>query len=58
MGRSWYISGQESREVVELGFPEMAVLLHPGGGVAHGLRCEAANVDTAVDAALQQAGGF
>ena len=58
MDRSWWISGQEFREIVELGFPEEAVLRNPGGGVAHGLRSQTAVMDAAGDAAFEQAGGF
>jgi hypothetical protein len=46
------------RQGVELVFPEHAVVLDPAGGFFHGLRSEAAAVNTAVDFAAEEAGGL
>jgi hypothetical protein len=49
---------QKSGESVELGFPEAAVVVNPGGGAFHGFGVETAAVDASVDFAAKQAGGF
>jgi len=49
---------QVLRQGVELGFPEAAIGLDPGGGILHRLRRQAAAVDAAVDFAAEQPGGF
>jgi hypothetical protein len=49
---------QKSGESVELGFPEGAVMVDPGGGAFHGFGVEAAAMNAAVDFAAEQAGGF
>ena len=41
-----------------MSFPESAILLDPGGRRLHGLGCEAATVNAAIDFAAKQAGRF
>jgi len=55
----WGMAGRQVlRQGVELGFPEAAIGLDPGGGILHRLRRQAAAVDAAVDFAAEQPGGF
>jgi hypothetical protein len=49
---------QVFRQGVELGLPEAAIALDPGGGILHRLRRKATAVDAAIDFAAEQSGGF
>ena len=49
---------QVFRQGVELGLPEAAIALDPGGGIFHRLRRKATAVDAAIDFAAEQSGGF